>query len=64
ELISRKHLLRMTVGRGKTVKYNDFCKILARDHFSRVFRNLIKGRWAFFFLDWKISYNCYKLFIE
>ncbi|MGL5947122.1 MAG: glycosyltransferase family 2 protein [Sediminibacterium sp.] len=49
ELISRKHLLRMTVGRGKTVKYNDFCKILARDHFSRVFRNLIKGRWAFFF---------------
>ncbi|MBR2648418.1 MAG: glycosyltransferase family 2 protein [Sediminibacterium sp.] len=64
DLISRKHLVRMTLGSGKSMRYKDFCKILLRDHFNRFFRNLIKGRWAFFFLDWKISYNCFKLFIE
>ena len=63
-LISKKHFVRITVGRCKSLGYREFLKILLRDHFNRVFRNLVKGRWSFFFLDWKISYKCYKIFIE
>lgn len=62
--LSKKHFVRMTVGKGKNLMIFKFIKTLFRDHFNRNARNIFNFRIRFFFIDFMISYNCLKIYFS